>query len=59
VAVLLLHFEMALKYIPDADAMREAADVQVFDIKGNEVRLGSLFEHQKVVLVFIRKCCGR
>jgi hypothetical protein len=46
---------MALKYLPNADSIKEAADLEVFNIKGDRVILGSLFESQKVVLVFIRE----
>ncbi|KAI0275467.1 AhpC/TSA antioxidant enzyme-domain-containing protein [Gloeopeniophorella convolvens] len=43
----------------DAKTLETAADVQVFDIKGEKIRFGDIFATQKTIVVFIRHFfCG-
>ena len=42
-----------LKALPDDTALAAASDLEVFDINGDKVKFGSIFEKQKTVVVFI------
>jgi hypothetical protein len=42
-----------LKALPGNTAIAEASDLEVFDINGNKVKFGSIFEKQKTIVVFI------
>jgi hypothetical protein len=42
------------KAVPDSTVLNEARALEVFDSTGNKVLFGSLFENEKVVVVFIR-----
>ncbi|KAF9055628.1 hypothetical protein BJ165DRAFT_432391 [Panaeolus papilionaceus] len=46
--------------IPDADTIAQAASIELFNVSGEKVTFGSLFEGKKVVVVFIRHffCCN-
>lgn len=47
------------KAIPDAKTLSDASSLEVLDSSGNRVPFGSLFESEKIVLVFIRHFfCG-
>jgi hypothetical protein len=41
--------------IPDEKVVTEAAELDIFNSKGDKVKFGSLFEYQKTVVVFIRE----
>jgi hypothetical protein len=40
--------------LPDAEVLAKASDLHIIDSTGNNIRFGSLFESEKVVIVFIR-----
>ncbi|KAF8621928.1 hypothetical protein AX15_007396 [Amanita polypyramis BW_CC] len=45
--------------IPDQETLSKASELTVYNSKGEEVKFGSLFEHSKTVVVFIRHFfCG-
>ena len=44
-----------LKAIPSDATILEASNLEVFDKQGSKVRFGSLYEEEKVVVVFIRE----
>ncbi|KAF8954544.1 AhpC/TSA antioxidant enzyme-domain-containing protein [Flammula alnicola] len=47
------------KTVPYEKTIAEAAELEVFDIKGEKVKFGSLFKDEKTVIVFIRHFfCG-
>ena len=35
-----------------------AADIEIYDARGNKIRFGALFEHERTVVVFISECDG-
>ena len=37
----------------EAKAIEEASNLEIFDVKGAQVRFGSIFENEKAVVVFI------
>ncbi|KAF8805171.1 hypothetical protein BYT27DRAFT_7192842 [Phlegmacium glaucopus] len=47
------------KVLPDEANITEVSNLEVFDLNGNKVKFGSIFEKQKTVVVFIRHFfCG-
>jgi len=45
--------------IPDASEIAKAADLDILNAKGDEVKFGSIFQEKKVIVVFIRHFfCG-
>jgi len=48
-----------LKALPDETTIKEVSDLEVFDIKGDKVKFGSICEKEKAIVVFIRHFfCG-
>ncbi|ETW86562.1 hypothetical protein HETIRDRAFT_307693 [Heterobasidion irregulare TC 32-1] len=44
----------------EANVIEEASNLEIFDVKGAQVRFGSIFENEKAVVVFIRHFfCGQ
>ena len=41
------------KALPDNATIREVSNLEVFDINGDKVKFGSIFEKQKTIVVFI------
>jgi hypothetical protein len=41
--------------LPTSEEVNIASSLKIFDHKGNEVTLGSLFAEQRTVIAFIRK----
>jgi len=41
------------KAIPDGNTITEAAELEVFDVKGDKVNFGSIFAEEKTIVVFI------
>ncbi|KIM38278.1 hypothetical protein M413DRAFT_448014 [Hebeloma cylindrosporum] len=47
------------KAIPDERTIAEAADLEIFDVNGDRIKFGSIFEKEKTIVVFIRHFfCG-
>ncbi|KAF7428642.1 hypothetical protein PC9H_007869 [Pleurotus ostreatus] len=47
------------KSIPDASVLQEASLLEIFDLNGQKVKFGSIFEKESVIAVFIRHFfCG-
>ncbi|KAF9545123.1 hypothetical protein CPC08DRAFT_769927 [Agrocybe pediades] len=45
--------------IPDAQSIVNAQELEIFDFNGSKVKLGSLFQDKKTIIVFIRHFfCG-
>jgi len=42
--------------IPDENTLKEAAEIEILNSKGEGIKFGSLFEKDKTVVVFIREC---
>ncbi|KAF8887117.1 AhpC/TSA antioxidant enzyme-domain-containing protein [Infundibulicybe gibba] len=48
-----------LKRLPDASAISDASQLDILNLKGEPVKFGSVFENDKVIVVFIRHFfCG-
>lgn len=43
------------KAIPTSEELERVANLEIEDAKGEKVKFGSLFENEKVVVVFIRR----
>ena len=41
------------KALPDDITIKEASDVEVFDINGDKVKFGSIYDSEKTIVVFI------
>lgn len=41
------------KALPDDTTIKEASDVEVFDINGDKVKFGSIYDSEKTIVVFI------
>jgi hypothetical protein len=41
------------KALPDETAIKEASDLDVFDINGDKVKFGSIYASEKTIVVFI------
>lgn len=41
------------KALPDETTIKEASDLEVFDINGEKVKFGSIFSSEKAIVVFI------
>ena len=41
------------KALPDETTIKEASDLEVFDINGGKVKFGSIFASEKAIVVFI------
>ncbi|KAF8887384.1 AhpC/TSA antioxidant enzyme-domain-containing protein [Infundibulicybe gibba] len=47
------------KRLPDASAMSDASQLEILNLKGEPIKFGSLFEKDKVIIVFVRHFfCG-
>lgn len=46
---------MSATTLPDSSALLKASELNVFDSQGKEVKFGTIFEKEKVMVVFIRK----
>lgn len=44
--------------LPDTNALLKASELNVFDSKGKEIKFGTIFEKEKVIVVFIRMFNG-
>lgn len=42
------------KALPDSKAIADAYELDVLNSKGEKVKFGSLFKHEKAIVVFIR-----
>ena len=42
-----------LKALPDETTIKEASDLEVFDINGDKVKFGSIYASEKTIVVFI------
>lgn len=42
-----------LKALPDDTTIAEVSNLDVFDVNGDKVKFGSIFENQKTIVVFI------
>lgn len=54
-SVLVTSIMRDLKALPDDTTIAEASILEVFDVNGNKVNFGSIFEKQKTIVVFISK----
>ena len=45
----------AAKLIPDESTIKEAAEIEIVNSKGVEVKFGTVFEKHKTIVVFIRE----
>jgi hypothetical protein len=41
------------KALPDDRTIKETSDVEVFDINGDKVKFGSIYDSEKAIVVFI------
>ena len=41
------------KALPDETTIKEVSDLEVFDINGDKVKFGSIFDSEKAIVVFI------
>jgi len=47
------------KALPDETTIKEASDLEIFDINGDKVKFGSIYASEKAIVVFIRHFfCG-
>lgn len=44
---------MDFKALPDETTIKEASDLEVFDINGDKVKFGSIYASEKAIVVFI------
>jgi len=42
------------KTVPQDSVIKEAAEIEIFNSKGETIKFGTIFETQKTVIVFIR-----
>ena len=47
------HTMADFKALPDETTIKEASDLEVFDINGDKVKFGSIFSSEKAIVVFI------
>lgn len=41
------------KAIPDETTIAEAAELEIFDVNGDKIKFGSIFEKEKTIVIFI------
>jgi hypothetical protein len=41
------------KALPDETTIKEASDLEIFDINGDKVKFGSIYASEKAIVVFI------
>ena len=42
-----------LKALPDETTIKEVSDLEIFDINGDKVKFGSIYDSEKAIVVFI------
>jgi hypothetical protein len=45
------------KALPDETTIKEASDLEVFDVNGDKVKFGSICDSEKAIVVFISMHC--